>query len=702
MMPRALYTSQHTFNLENRDAEMKPANLSRSIPTTIPFALWCLVSILLPVRVGHALGAEPQQQPLPFLVTSTDTEVFLLVLDMPSEARGFNVYRKGPGDQERRLVTPSPVVAVTDPAAARRLMGDDFPWIARALRVQDPFEVVRRFRSDPGAAVAVSLASLRAAAVAGRVFVDDAVEKDRTYEYHVDLVDLAGEVLRTSSLSLRIGDRRPQPAPGAVTVEAGDGTIGIDWDFPVYGGDPEDVVIGFHVYRSEADGAFERLQPFPILRQDDLTYRVDTGVDNARTYSYYVTAVDYIGRESEPSATVAATPEDMTPPSFPREVEVFAEQDMLLITWRMNLELDLSHYDVYRSLELEDGYEKINVEPVPAAGSSYRDADVYSGPLYHYKVKAVDFAGNESDFSNAATGRPEDNGGPEPPLDFVAEVFGHEVTLRWSAPPDPDLEGYFVYRKRDDQEYLPLTPRPLSVDTTWIVDSGYDGSGLWPGKKYVYAVAALDHAFNESLYSTAEVTIPDDDPPTPPAESYARSTEEGYVEIEWQPSLALDLLGYRVYRAAEGEEPVSLVLHTADVFSTVDTTAARGRTYSYYVVAVDMAGNQSENTEPTIVTPRDLFAPPPPTSVEALFDAGGVLLSWNEVQVRDLVGYHVYRSDSPYGSLERLTDNPIFHTVFRDPAGRTGQYYRVSTLDTSGHENLGSEPVEVRAEAGSF
>ncbi len=677
---------------------MKPRNKYAGLSAVLQVAL--LLSLILPVRL--AMEVRAQDRALPFLTAATETHAYLMLLDAPPGMQGFNVYRNGQDDSEPSLLTLAPVVAVADPARARTLLGDDFAWIARALRVQDAFEVLSRFRTDPGAAMAISLASLRAAAVAGRLFVDDTVERGRTYEYRIDMLDLDGEVLASGSRELEIRGRPPESVPSGVTADAGDGNIRVAWEFPDYAGDPEDVVVGFHVYRSDSGGSFERLQPNPLLRQDDLSFRVDASVHNNRSYSYYVTAVDFIGRESESSAIVSGTAEDLTPPSIPSQVEVFSEANALLVTWRLNLELDVSHYDVYRSLELEAGYEKINSEPVPVDQASYRDEDVHSGPVYHYVVTAVDLAGNESEFSNATTGRPLDTKGPGAPDSLTVMLQGHEVTLSWIAPTDADLEGFYVYRKRDEQDFLPITQRPLPKDSIRVVDAGYDGRGLRPGKTYTYAVAALDHALNESQRAVVEVAIPDDEPPTPPVESYARSTSEGLVDLQWQPSMALDVTGYRVYRSETEHDPVEVLTLDETTFEATDSTAMRGRRYSYYVVAIDAAGNESPGTEPTSVTPQDLSVPPPPMRVRATADAEGVAVSWEPVRVPDLLGYMVYRSDSPYGAAEQLTSSPLVETQFLDPQGMNGQYYRVTSLDTSGHENRGGEPVEARAETSSF
>ncbi len=649
--------------------------------------------IFVSLALGWLSPALAQRQALPFLTATTNDRAYILLLKIPDETEGFNVYRKGPGDRDFVLVTPQPIVAVIEPITAREILGADYAWVARALRAEDEFDVVHRLRSDPGAAVAVSFASLRAARVAGRLFVDEKVKRGKTYTYRVEFLDYAGTRLKTAERSVTIRDRRP-PGPTRVESKAGDSEVRVSWDFPAYSGDPEDIVVGFNIYRKAPAGDFEKINRVLILRQEDLKYRTDIAVENDQTYSYYVTAVDFIGRESKPSETVTATPKDLTPPKFPQGLKIVPQEGKILVTWKMNLELDLSHYDIYKSLDMNEGYEKINTEPIPADQPRYLDDDVYFGPLFYYKVRAIDRVGNESEFSNAISGRPADSTAPAPPDSLFARVESRYVTLTWLPPADRDLLGFYVYRRRSDQEFLRISGRPLAPDSLTFQDTGYKLKGLWPGKSYEYGVTALDNMYNESPMATIQITVPDDEPPTPPVTSYARSTPEGLVEITWQPSMALDVVGYRIYRGQDGVDPI-LFLETNDsTYATIDSTAERGKSYAYQVAAVDEAANESLRTKGTIVVPRDLVAPPAPENVKAVVDTAGVRITWDPVGVSDLAGYNVYRSDIPTGTAVKLTSTPILETSFRDPEGKAGLYYRVSSLDTSGHENAEGEAVE--------
>jgi len=493
-----------------------------------------------------------------------------------------------------------------------------------------------------------------------------------------------------------VRDRRP-PSPEHIEVTAGDGQVKISWEYQPYKGDPDDITIGFNIYRRMKDGEFQKINRVLALRQEDLKYRTDINVENNTTYTYYVRAVDFIGRESQPSVYASATPTDITPPSFPEGLDAISKEGAILLTWRMNLELDLSHYDVYRSLDMHGEYEKINAFPIPGDHPRYLDTTVYAGPTYFYQVKAVDTSGNESEFSNIINGFPLDTTPPSPPEKLAGTTAEQNVVLRWEAPADRDLKGYYVYRKKPGEtNFMRLTGDVLPKDELQYEDRGFTGKGLWGGEDYVYGVSSVDNSFNESVMRIITITVPDLEPPTPPLGCHARGKRDGSILVYWQPSMSLDVIKYRVYRVPS-DKSAPVLEFDKETFEFVDTSTVPGTTYSYQVSAIDNYGNESERTPATEVTARDLDAPPPPAHVRAVVVKDGIRITWKAVEEHDLQGYNVYRMDIPNGVAKKINDEPIQETVFLDPGGSAGQYYRVTSLDTSGNENHMSRAVEAVA-----
>ncbi len=85
-----------------------------------------------------------------------------------------------------------------------------------------------------------------------------------------------------------------------------------------------------------------------------------------------------------------------------------------------------------------------------------------------------------------------------------------------------------------------------------------------------------------------------DDTTAPPAPGAV--TARGYerhVDVSWQPSSAPDLLAYRIYRSWDGHIFTPVGTQQGTRTRWVDFLEASGRTASYRVTALDLAGNES-------------------------------------------------------------------------------------------------------------
>ena len=326
------------------------------------------------------------------------------------------------------------------------------------------------------------------------------------------------------------------------------------------------------------------------------------------------------------------------------------------------------------------------------------DEDVESGKLYFYRVSAVDKTGNESKRSNAISGTARDTTPPQPPQNLQAEVKEHKVLLKWEAPPDKDLKGYYVYRGTTEKDILSITSNPLPKETLEYLDEGFRKEGLVPGETYILGVSAIDNSYNESKPALIKVEIPDDEPPSLPVSLSARPTEDGKVRVSWQTSMSRDVKGYRIYRAEEGKEPVMIGEVGKDIFVFIDDKAERGKKYLYQMSAFDLRGNESEKTKPIEVIPSDVERPPTPQNIKVVLTERGVLISWDAVKADDLLGYNVYRADYPSGVFRKLNQQPIKDLSYLDGEGKATHYYKVTAIDTSQNESVPPQPIKPKKE----
>ena len=120
-----------------------------------------------------------------------------------------------------------------------------------------------------------------------------------SYVYSVTTVSQEAPLVESALAAERevqYEDRYPPPPPTGLIVLAEPGRARVLWEPSA-----ADDLAGYLVYRQAADGSgFDRLTDEPGL---ELEY-LDTAVTSGRGYSYYVSAVDRDGNESEASDTV--------------------------------------------------------------------------------------------------------------------------------------------------------------------------------------------------------------------------------------------------------------------------------------------------------------------------------------------------------------------------------------------------------------
>jgi len=102
--------------------------------------------------------------------------------------------------------------------------------------------------------------------------------------------------------------------------------------------------------------------------------------------------------------------------------------------------------------------------------------------------------------------------------------------------------------------------------------------------------------FIESLDSPLRTAMPEKRTPPPPVLNLVAVAGDRGVELRWDPSPAADVAGYKIYRRQEGE--VQFILLTPALVirpAYLDEKAGRGRSYHYYVTAVDNSRRANES-----------------------------------------------------------------------------------------------------------
>ena len=131
------------------------------------------------------------------------------------------------------------------------------------------------------------------------------------------------------------------------------------------------------------------------------------------------------------------------------------------------------------------------------------------GQSSYYQVKAVDKAGNESDYAAKNARRPAAGEAPDVPRNLTAEASQKGIFLDWTDNNENDLAGYNVYRKVvGTDEFAKLTDGLLE-------ESEYLDAEAPFGKTSRYRVTAVDNGGDESNPATIGREMPEEDAAAP-------------------------------------------------------------------------------------------------------------------------------------------------------------------------------------------
>ncbi|HYP12792.1 MAG TPA: hypothetical protein VEQ63_02625, partial [Bryobacteraceae bacterium] len=130
----------------------------------------------------------------------------------------------------------------------------------------------------------------------------------------------------------------------------------------------------------------------------------------------------------------------------------------------------------------------------------FLDKDVALGSEYIYSLQTIS-NGVESELSPEVRVVPRDVFPPRVPSGVSAVASLTSIELGWERSPEPDVQGYRVYRAEGAGEL-----RPISGTTT---ETAYGDRQIASGQSYRYAVTSVDVAGNESAKSSVvTVTAP--------------------------------------------------------------------------------------------------------------------------------------------------------------------------------------------------
>jgi fibronectin type 3 domain-containing protein len=621
---------------------------------------------------------------------------------------GFHLYRADEDGNDEQRLTDRPVRGIQRPSQLPVALGARYDWLEERYDEDSPAGVYYTMRGDWTTGLFAAFLDPDIARALGLLNVDDAAPVGDEVTYRVEFVDDRGEPTGEELTKTVLLEPTPAPTPQALEAEHEERRVTLSWTYPTSTREDDDKVIRFDVYRVVGEDEAQRVNGDEVILRNaaetDFSYSFSVP-RTGREETFFVAAVDITGRIVARSEPLTYRVTDNVPPSPVGGVEVYdGESGKAQVTWSMHPAPDLAGYHLYRAPRLEAEFKRITEDRLGPLETSYLDTTVVGRTTYHYRVTAIDSAGNESEKSNAAMAQVVDHEPPPSPtnLDATFEPAndGGRVRLQWSAADIPeDLRTFQVLRRRLGESTGPTSYGQAHTDPvldTTFVDGGLGkASEFAEGAYYRYAVVALDSARNVSDSTFTRIQIPDRISPAPPAEVQALNEDGVRALVKWSPSTNLDVTAYRVYRRVD-DGPDTLWTEVAgDVQQVPDRDAEPGRQYRYAVSAVDSLDNEGNRSDPATIEMRDFDAPAAVRNVQAqVQEEEGVRIRWETVSANDMTGYQVYRSTTiPTGIYEPVNEDLVAEPPFSDAEGEADMWYRVRAVDSSGNESRPSQPA---------
>ncbi len=614
---------------------------------------------------------------------------------------GYNVYRQDQGQSDFVLLNEEPVSGVLYPEQIRSVLGDDYQRVKHLLEAEELQDVYFELRGNSPTAKLYALAFPDLAAATNRLFIDGNAPIGQEVTYRIELLNQRDEptgVVENFNVHL---EEKEILQPEITDISNHGADVDVTWTFPT--GEIQDHVFQFNLLYETGDDNLRRATDVILLRdrsRGEYTFRF-TFEDMNRVATFYIAAVDYAGTSGPLSEPFEILIRDNIPPSRVTNVQTAVIEDDIRIIWPMSRELDVTGYHVYRSLEPNENFSRLNDDLLPMNNPEFVDSEIEPGNRYYYRITAVNENDNESEKSTVVARLIPDYTPPPVPADLSAafDERSGNVRLSWKTDPLPDnFKTFHLFRREapGEQPVGALAAVNLEdVKETVYTDDGIEGSGFVEGKTYQYAIISADSSRNMSDTTYTFVHIPNITPPEPPRRVNVDNRNGVRVLVSWSASMSTDVVNYQLFRKKEEGEFTEIQEFPIQKRQYRDEDIETGEEFTYAVAAVDSSGNVSEIRESDSVFIRSSSPPRRVRNVQAVAVRDSIHVKWEPVVSDALEGYKLYVSDRSTGIYEEVFDEPRNITEYTKALVDDNIWFRVTALDRSGNESRPSEPAKL-------
>jgi len=233
---------------------------------------------------------------------------------------------------------------------------------------------------------------------------------------------------------------------------------------------------------------------------------------------------------------------------------------------------------------------------------------------FYFGFRVIDNKNRTSPFVGISKIEPETL--PLPPQNVRFDLFLDRIEIQW-LPPRANIDdsypvkavGYIVFRKEKkpveeggEQDIPSYMDEFVPLNDELIKENRYVDKEIELGSTYHYIIraSATDKAPYKQSDDSMEVVVEAKDtfPPKPPT-GLVSITGRNLIGLSWDVNPETDILGYKVYRKAEGEEDFTLLTPEPIPENAYnDDTVEKNKRYHYAISAVDESENESEKSDP--------------------------------------------------------------------------------------------------------
>ena len=429
------------------------------------------------------------------------------------------------------------------------------------------------------------------------------------------------------------GPNAPSAPSNLIATATSTSSIRLNWNEVANPPNPE---TQFEVYQGSAStGPFTLIGYSPAL--------VDSFVINnlnpKTTYYYVVRAINATAGSATAGPSSAQTQSDTQPPTAPGGLAVASTtQSSVQLIWTASTDnTGVVAYDIYLNGNL--AYSVGNV-------TSYTFSDLVTGQNYDFTVRARDFAGNQSPFSNQVSALPQFNGlnygyytgtwsvapnfnaltpvftGTSPTVNLSPATATVDFGFKWTGFIYIPVTGTYSFQTTSDDGSNLYIDVPYSATATPTVNNdglhgsttvtsapltltagvhtfcatyfqnggGFNMSVQWSTPTSGGFVAIPSSAFTQNLTAPGV-------PPTAPVNVTATAASAKSIALAWQ-NTATSFTGTQVFRSTSATGPfVTVATLKPTRTAYLDSSLSASTTYYYKLQAINNYGSSKFNLQ---------------------------------------------------------------------------------------------------------